>query len=202
MAADKGNPLGTKGIERFLRGLFNPQGPARFGQDLLGPIQPSIEARPTLRWDPLFSTGVVPWAFEVNAGAVAGQLSGWELSGNPTYDIYILGVRTSVEGIVRLSGTADGLATQSRPVGIDSDISFGIPVAFVQGLQSQSGAVAAPGGTPIHVTIAGVAWEPASTPIAVLRSVTSWFKIHHSVANVAIIINAWGVGVPKDLASL
>lgn len=194
--------LGTRYVERFLRRLFNTQGPV-VTDHLRGDVQVSVEARPAFPWDwPDF--GIVGWHAYASQAAVAAQFTGIELGpGNTGYHLVVLGAKADGDDAdLMTNGTADGLATNVPLYVNDAEWGqftlipqFGVPTIC------QVGTDAAPSGVVLRRLRNGIETEFA-VPIILRVGVNAFCKIYLRTVNVAATFSLWGLGIPASVANL
>ena len=129
MAGDSGNALGTRGVERLLRRLFNPQGPIQYAQRVGGLVQPSVEVRPQFAHE-FRDLGWIPWSRIYAVNAVAAQFSYIEIQPDAAavvpYDVIVLDIFNQGTGVLNVFefNTTQGAGTLSPPLIADSEFCF------------------------------------------------------------------------------
>ena len=196
--SQRGTPLGTRYVERFLRRLFNTQGPV-VTDHLRGDVSPSIDVRPSFPWD-FQDFSIIPFVQTVNGGAVAGEHAYIEVQQcTLPYHVCLVRMRATVAATVRINtvtlGDLAGNAGLSRDSGV---LAFETPA-------SPTGWIV--GDTVLTATVSGATaiWNLAANtsdeiPLIIRNGSANVVIINSDAPNLAATFSVWGFLIPVDAA--
>ena len=199
--SQRGTPLGTRYVERFLRRLFNTQGPV-VTDHLRGDVAPSIDVRPIHPWE-FRDFGIMPWGQMATASAVAGEHSYVEVQEYPNapgYDVVLTAIRVSAAANVRVQaasiGDLAGLSGASRDTGL---LPFGTPVSLAAWIVAATAVAGAFGGVIVGDLSAG---ETFREPIIIRDGSPGVVVVNHALVNTALTVTVNGFLVPISVADI